>query len=97
MSNTIGPGPNEPVTRNLEKLVEACEIVESELGFQLHRLTEHVRPRTDSEEEYHENMKNGYANARRWVGIMKRYHMGRLERERAGESAVQNTDTEAAE
>jgi hypothetical protein len=83
MTNETG---GSPATRDLSKLVNALVLVEAELGFQVHRLNEHVKPRTKSEIEYHENLKEGYGGARYWVGILKRYHEGRLERSRSGDS-----------
>lgn len=74
------PRETRPVARSLAELVRALHIVESELGFQVHRLNEHVKPRTASEIEYHENLKEGYQTAQRWVGILRRYHQGRLDR-----------------
>ena len=66
---------------SLPKLVESCEIVEDELAFQVHRLESMVEPRTDSEKEYFGNLLRGYGDAKYWVGILKRYHRGRMERE----------------
>jgi hypothetical protein len=66
---------------SLDKLVEALTLTESELGFQVHRLEDMVSPRTDSEAEYHTNLKRGYSDAKYWVGILKRYHEGRLQRQ----------------
>jgi hypothetical protein len=74
-------------TRSLPELVRALQIVDSELGFQIHRLSEHVVPRTESEVEYHGNLREGYELARYWVGILRRYHQGRLER-KGGEVAA---------
>jgi hypothetical protein len=76
----MNEGGNTPGTRSLPELVRALQIVDSELGFQNHRLEEHVKPRTESEVEYFENLKEGYGKARYWLGILRRYHEGRLER-----------------
>lgn len=76
-----------PRTRSMHRVVEACEDVEQELGFQIRRLNEHVTPRTEEEKEYFDNLKAGYEGAKRWIAILRRYQQGRLDRTRAGEPA----------
>lgn len=69
-----------PKSRSLEEVIAGCEIAQSELNFQLMRLEQHVRPKTPAEQEYHDNLKNGYNTAQYWLGVLIRYHKGRLER-----------------
>jgi hypothetical protein len=71
---------NEPRTRSLSEVVDAIEIVQSELGFQLMRLDSHVRPKTESEDEYLPKLKEGYEQAQYWIGVLYRYQKGRLDR-----------------
>ena len=87
MENEDARRKPEPATRSLAELVRALEIVQEELGFQVHRLNEHVRPRTEAETDYHENLKEGYGKARYWIGILHRYHKGRLDH-RSGKAPV---------
>lgn len=81
-----GQVAHPPKARNLAELVRACEIVESELGFQVMRLTELVQAKTEEEAKYHNELKAGYQNSQFYVRTMKRYHKGRLERR--GESPM---------
>lgn len=83
----------EPASRSLEEIVAACEIVQTELNFQIRRLDEHVRPRTETEKEYFVNMREGYDKAQYWTGILKRYHEGRILRQQDSVNVVQNTET----
>lgn len=69
-----------PKARNLAELVRACEVVESELGFQVMRLTDLVKAKTEEEAKYHNELREGYENSQFYVRVMKRYHRGRLER-----------------
>lgn len=70
----------QPRERSLERLVEALEIVEDELGFQVMRLNEHVKPRTEEEAQYHDELREGYKSSQYYVRLLKRYVAGRLER-----------------
>lgn len=66
----------------LDELVRAIETTRKELSYQLMRLDAHVSPRTEEEAEYHHKLREGYAAAVYWIGILERYHRGRLARER---------------
>lgn len=73
---------SQPVTRDLTRIVEACEIVEAELRFQVERLTQQVRPeRSDSDPEHLGDLRDGYDNAARYVRILGNYQRGRVERQ----------------
>lgn len=80
-------------TSSLEELIRALEIAQSELNYQLMRLDTHVSPRNEEEAKYHANMKEGYRTAQYWLGILRRYHGGRLERLQSAERN-ENDDTE---
>jgi hypothetical protein len=86
---------NEPKTRNLEDLVGALETTLSELSFQIMRLESHVRPETESEEEYLPKLMEGYKTSRYWVGLLLRYQKGRLDRLTGGETMPERTGTGA--
>lgn len=75
-----------PKVRDLTKLVEALDIAEDELSFQVHRLSTMVTPRTDEEREHLDRLKEGYAKARPFLRTLKKYHQGRLDRLNAGDS-----------
>lgn len=70
-----------PKTRDLARLIDALDVVGTELSFQVMRLNEHVKPRTDEEADYHEKLKVGYTDAAYHVRLLKKYHEGRLERQ----------------
>lgn len=84
--NGKGEAVAQPRARSLDELVDALETVESELGFQVMRLNEHVNPRTEEEAKYHEDLKHGYQSSQYYVRLLKRYHQGRLDRQRGGEA-----------
>lgn len=65
----------------LSQLIEALDLVDNELGFQIMRLSDHVHPRHDDEASYHEALKSGYETARRYVRILRKYHEGRSDRQ----------------
>lgn len=73
-------------------MIDALDIVGTELSFQVMRLTEHVKPRTDEEGEYHEKLKKGYEQAAYHVRLLKKYHEGRLERQTGPNETVDNKD-----
>lgn len=79
MSEDRGSGAAKQ--RDLGKLVEALAETEAELDFQVHRLETMVKPTTESEVEYFGKMLQGYRTASRWVGILKRYQQGRIDRQ----------------
>lgn len=65
----------------LVDLVDALSVVEDELGFQVKRLNEHVKARTEEEAKYHDDLRQGYASAQTYVRRLRRYHEGRLDRQ----------------
>ena len=73
-----------PFVRALPELVDALVVVEAELLFQVHRLEEHVKPDTAEEAVYHADLKLGYEQAAKYVGRLKKYHEGRLNKQRRG-------------
>lgn len=77
-----------PATRDLSKLIEACQTVESELHFQMDRLDTMVQARTPEEADFHVRLRKGYAEAHRFVGILRKYQAGRLARQQAGVEEV---------
>lgn len=81
-----------PKTRDLARLIDALEIVGTELSFQVMRLTEHVTPRTDEEREYLEKLKKGYEQGAYHVRLLKKYHEGRLERQTGPNETVDSKD-----
>ena len=91
---TDGAAEN-PKVRDLTKIIEALEIVESEFGFQVMRLDEHVRPRTGEEQRYHEELREGYQTAQRYSRILRKYHQGRLERKLATGSTAVETEMDS--
>ena len=78
----------QPLTRDVRELVDALAIVESELGFQVARLR---RDTGDSEQERAHliDLMGGYIVAYRYIGLLKRYHAGRVDRR---ESSVPQAD-----
>lgn len=75
----------QPVTRDLARIIEACEIVEAELRFQSERLEQNVRPESSGSDPQHlADLGAGYASSARYVGILRRYQEGRVERVRGG-------------
>lgn len=79
---------SRPLTRDLSKIVESAYIVEAELRHQLRRLT-NVKPRTSAEAAHLERLTNGYSEACHNVRVLRRYHEGRLHRQRTtGDTAV---------
>lgn len=74
----------ETKVRLLAEIVDALDVVESELTFQVKRLIEHVKPRTEAEAQYFEELKAGYQSAAYMVRTLKRYQEGRLERQKGG-------------
>jgi len=74
------------ITGKLKALIEAATLVEDELLYQVRRLEVHVKPRTEEEKKYHEELRHGYEQAAFYVRTLKRYHEGRLERLLRGES-----------
>src|SRR5438105_10911067 len=70
----------QPMTRSIGELVEALKKVEAELAFQTDRLSTKVSGRTADEVEHLLDMRNGYENSRKYIGILRRYQEGRLAR-----------------
>lgn len=70
----------ERKAKDLVQLIKSLDESGTELSFQVMRLTEHVKPRTETEQEYHDTLKKGYENASYYVRLLKRYHEGRLEK-----------------
>lgn len=81
-----------PKTRDLARLIEALDTVGTELSFQVMRLTEHVKPRSDEEADYHEKLKKGYTDAAYHVRLLKKYHEGRLERQTGPNESADNKE-----
>lgn len=71
---------SQPRTRDLRKVIEALDIVEAELRFQVGRLTEKLK--TDREQrgerdEFLERLFKRYDEATGTIVTLKRYHEGR--------------------
>lgn len=73
---------SRPLTRDLAKIIESAYIVEAELRHQLRRINPD-RARTDSERAHLQGLKNGYGEAFHNVRVLRRYHEGRIHRQRA--------------
>ncbi len=84
----------QPVTRDVRELVEALEVVEAELGFQATRLRVQNSGDSDKERDHLIDLMGGYLVAYRYVGILKRYHSGRVDRR---ESSVPQADGVSAD
>lgn len=69
---------SKPRTGSIEKVIEACEIVEAELKFHADRLARNVDPANPSEDEHLADVRQGYRNAARYVGILRHYQEGRV-------------------
>jgi hypothetical protein len=72
--------------RRARRLVDAATIVEDELRFQVMRLGTHVKAKTDEENQYHADLKEGYGLAETYVRRLRRYHEGRIPKIESGES-----------
>lgn len=78
---------SKPLTTNLNVLINSCYIVEAELRYQVDRLTR-VEPRTESEREHTEQLREGYKSAYHSLKTLRRYHEGRKYRQqKTGTSA----------
>jgi hypothetical protein len=73
---------SQPLTRDVRKIVESAEIMEAELLFQADRLKQSGS--TENEDEHFADLRRGYESAARYVGILKRYQQGRLEKQQQG-------------
>jgi hypothetical protein len=71
----------QPRTRDLRKVIEALEIVESELRFQVDRLKEKSKidhERTGVRDEFLERLCKRYDEATGTIVTLRRYHEGRI-------------------
>lgn len=84
---------SRPLTRDLNKIVDASYIVEAELRHQVNRLLS-VKPRTEAEEQHLTGLINGYNEATHNVRVMRRYHEGRLYRKRTTGDTAPVADTD---
>lgn len=87
---------NEPKTRSIQEVVNALDVVMDELGFQLMRLDEHVKPSTESEEDYLPKLREGYKTSQYWLGVLRRYQQGRLDRMKTGDQRQPNESATGA-
>ena len=79
---------SHPITRDLNRLIESCYIVEAELRHQVYRLDNRVKPRTEGEKAHTQQLRTGYNEAYHNVKTLRRYHEGRKYRQsRTGTSA----------
>jgi hypothetical protein len=83
----------QPLTRDVSELVDALAIVEAELGFQISRLRQNTGS-SEQERDHLVDMMGGYIVSYRYVGLLKRYHSGRVERR---ESSVPQADGVSAD
>lgn len=79
----------QPLTRDVRELVDALAIVEAELGFQVSRLRVQNSGDSDQERDHLLDLMGGYLVSYRYIGILKRYHGGRVDRR---ESSVPQAD-----
>lgn len=82
------------IERDLKKVVEALEVVGSELHHQVGRIETSVQPDTESENEHLTDLRNGYKAASRYLGILRNYQRARLRRQRGEEAPLPQADGE---
>lgn len=75
--------PPVPATRDLERLIEACDIVASEHAFQAYRLTELATPRTADETRHFAEMAAKYQAAHDQTRLLQSYTKKRVQRQAA--------------
>lgn len=66
-----------PLVRDLSELIRCLAVAEAEMRYQITRLDNHVRPRTERETKYHQDLREGYRTGARYTAILRRYHEGR--------------------
>lgn len=76
----------KPLTSDLQKLLDAIDIVGAELHMQVERLDRNVAPDTVGESQHLEDLRKGYAVSSRYLGILRNYQQARLRRRANGES-----------
>ena len=76
---------SQPLTRDIQEVVGALEIVLAELRFHCTRLDDKLRvPRTftDEEADHLEDLVRGYQTSQHYLDTLLRYQRGRLTRQR---------------
>lgn len=69
-----------PITRDLEKIIDACEIVAAELRFQAQRLDQvKLQPRDEEEGEFLHDLAVRYTKAASTVSKLQVYHQKRVQ------------------
>ena len=76
----------------LKTLIAATTTTEDELIYQVRRLEQLVKSRTEEERQFHAELKAGYEQAAFYVRTLKRYHEGRLSRLLEGEKLEEEED-----
>lgn len=82
-----------PLIRSIPELVISMRIVEAEMWFQIKRLQEHVKARTEEEGLYFDDLELGYRTSARYIRRLRRYHEQRIARKAAtGSTAPETSD-----
>jgi hypothetical protein len=71
-----------PLTRDIATIVTACDIVASEMMYQVYRIDHHITPSTEQEGEHLAALRAVYAAGAEGVRKLQSYQRKRLERQR---------------